>query len=85
MNNFKNTFYTGLSIVFIPFLLLFIVMGVFLVNTSNDEGVDSKYKKVEVQYDTVIVHKTVVDTVRFKVFEKVFQSTPTPKTPIDTI
>lgn len=75
MNKFKVIKYTGMGMVMMPILLIVVCVGIYLGHTSRDHSILIENNARETYYDTVTVHKTVTDTVRIKVFEKV----PAPK------
>lgn len=83
MNKFTYIRFLGLGVVLTPIALIVIPSLLFLLNNIDVSTEQSQIPRVETRVDTVIVRKTVTDTVRIKVYEKV----PAVKaeTPSDTL
>jgi len=71
MNKFSYVKYLGMSVVLTPIALVVIPLLIFAFNNGIDLPTQSDIQPVETRIDTVIVRKTVTDTVRIKVYEKV--------------
>jgi len=72
MKKFRILFLTGLSIVTFPITMLIIA---YTWNLSSDYVKSDKNKYSDsIVYDTIEVKKTIVDTVRIKIYEKIPQS-----------
>lgn len=71
MNKFTYIRFLGLGVVLTPIALIVIPSLLFLFNNIDVSTEQSQIPRVETRIDTVIVRKTVTDTVRIKVYEKV--------------
>jgi len=70
MKKFRILFLCGLAIVTFP---ITIVILAYAWNLSSDY-IKSSNSKDSIVYDTVEVKKTIIDTVRIKIYEKIPQS-----------
>lgn len=69
MKKFRILFLTGLAIVTFPVSLMILAYAW----NSGVEYVKDSRNKDEIFYDTVEVKKTIIDTVRIKIYEKIPQ------------